>query len=458
MNDASAANEAIELHDDQVAGELTELVERLVDEAQRQGAHETSAAVSDSISVDVSARERDIENVSYEQGRAFRVSVFVDKREGTAVTSDVSDDAIKDTVAQALSIASYTEVDPCSGLPDKNRLAVDFPNLEQNFPKPVDMDQLKASALELDTATLDHDPRIMPGHGASASQAATCIVQGNSLGFLNASRYTVYSRSASALVKSDAGMQTDYWFDSNCQSDQLESASAIGKTAAERALKRLDPQPIKTGTYPVLYDQWMAPSLLMPLIEAISGGSLYRQESYLVDSINTQVATADLTLTEYPQIARRIQSRNCDGDGVAKHNLSFIEKGHVSSYLLGTYAARQLKLESTGHAGGVSNVHVETTFVPVADLLAEVKEGFFVTSLIGSGTNLLTGEYSRGAAGFWIENGELAYPVDNVTIASNLDQMYKGIVGFGDDLQDRGTLKTGSILVDAMTVASNAYA
>ena len=455
MNDATVTSEAIELHDEHVSAELTQLVERLIAEAERQGAHETAATVSDSISVEVSARERDIENVAYEQGRAFRVRVYVDQREGAAVTSDVSDDAIKDTVAQALSIAKYTEPDPCNGLPEKSRLAVDFPNLQQNFPNPVDMERLKASALELDTSTLDYDPRIIPGHGASASQSATCIVHGNSHGFLNASRYTVYSRSASALAKSDAGMQTDYWYDTNCQPDQLEPASTIGKTAAKRALKRLDPQPIKTGTYPVLYDQWMAPSLLMPLVEAISGGNLYRQESYLVDSINTQVATSGLTLSEYPLITRRIESRHCDVDGVAKQELSFIENGHVNSYLLGTYSARQLKLESTGHAGGVSNVHVETSFVPVADLLAEMREGFLVTSLIGSGTNLLTGEYSCGAAGFWVENGELAYPVDNVTIASNLDQMYKGIVGFGDDLQNRGMFKTGSILLDAMTVASN---
>ncbi len=448
-------NEAIELHDENVAAELTELVERLVEEAQQQGAHQSSATVSDSISVEVSARERDIENIAYEQGRAFRVTVYVDHREGTAVTSDVTDSAIKDTVAQAMSIARFTESDPCNGLPDEDRLATEFPDLEQNFPQPVNIEHLKDDALAADAASLDFDSCIMPANGADASQTATCSVRGNSLGFLNANRYTIYGRSATALARSDAGMQTDYWFDQSCQAEQVESAEFIGRQAAQRALRRLNPRTVATGTYPVMYDRWTAPSLLYPLIEGISGGNLYRQESYLQDSLATQVATTSLTLREYPHLHKRIQSRNCDADGVATTEHTIIDKGVVNTYLLGTYSARRLELASTGHAGGVSNVHVETDFTPVDELLKELQQGLLVTSLIGSGTNLVTGDYSCGAAGFWIENGEIAYPVDNVTIASNLELMYKGIVGFGDDIQDRGTFRTGSILVDAMTVASN---
>jgi len=451
----TAASDAIELHDENVATELSALVEQLLDEAKKQGAHESSATVSDSISVEVSARERDIENIAYEQGRAFRVTVYVDHREGTAVTSDVTDAAIINTVEQAMSIARYTEADPCNGLPDPDRLATEFQNLEQSFPQPADIEQLKVDALLADTTTLDYDPRIMPAHGASASQTETCAVRGNSLGFLNANRYTVYGRSATALARSASGMQTDYWYDQNCQSECVESADFIGRKAAERAIRRLDPKPIDTGTYPVMYDRWTAPSLLSPLLDAISGGTLYRQESYLQDSLNTQVATKSMTLREYPHIHKRIQSRNCDADGVSTTEHTIIEGGVVNTYLLGTYSARRLELTSTGHAGGVTNVHVETEFTPFDELLKEMKQGLLVTSLIGSGTNLVTGDYSCGAAGFWIEDGEIAYPVDNVTIASNLDLMYRGIVGFGDDTQDRGTFKTGSILVDSMTVASN---
>ena len=455
MTREDSATETIELHDDNVSAELSELVERLIEEAQRQGAHQSSATVSDSISVEVSARERDIENIAYEQGRAFRVSVYVDHREGTAVTSDVTDTAIRDTVTQALSIARFTEADPCNGLPDRDRLATEFPDLEQNFPQPVSIDQLKEDALVADASSLDFDPCIMPAHGASASQTATCSVRGNSLGFINANNYTIYGRSATALARSEAGMQTDYWFDQNCQLERVESAEFIGREAAQRAVRRLNPRTVATGTYPVMYDRWTAPSLLYPLIEAISGGNLYRQESYLQDSLNTQVATTRLTLREYPHLHKRIQSRNCDADGVTTNEHTIIEKGVVNTYLLGTYSARRLELASTGHAGGVTNVHVEADLTPIDELLNELKQGLLVTSLIGSGTNLVTGDYSCGAAGFWIENGRITYPVDNITIASNLDLMYKGIVGFGDDTQDRGTFKTGSILVDAMTVASN---
>ena len=447
--------DVIELHSGAVEDELTELVERLIQEAQRQGAHESSATVSDSISVEVSARARDIENVVYEQGRAFHVNVYVDGREGTAVTSDTSDEAIKDTVTQAMSIARYTEEDPCNGLPEKERLATEFPDLGQSHPQPVNIEQLKTDALTIDAATLDFDECILPSHGAESSQVSTCGVRANSLGFLNATRYTVYGRSATAIAKSDAGMQSDYWFDQNCRADVIDSAEHIGKRAAERAMRRLNPKPIPTGTYPVMYDRWMAPSLLMGLIEAISGGNLYRKETYLLDSLGKEAATSQLTLSEYPHIAGRIQSRNCDVDGVATRQKKIIDQGVVNTYLLSTYSARRLKLESTGNAGGVSNVHVEADMSPVSKLLNEMGTGLLVTSLIGSGTNLVTGDYSCGAAGLWIEDGEIAHPVDNVTIASNLDRMYKGIVGFGDDVQDRGTFKTGSILVDAMTVASN---
>lgn len=455
MTATAAVDDTIELHSDGIDRELTGLVERLLDECRKQGAHEASASVSDSISVEASARERDIENVSYEQGRAFSVHVFVDQREGTAVTSDVSDQAIEDTVAQAMSIAKYTQPDPCKGLPDKARLAVDFPDLEQNFPRSVDVESLKADALTADAAALDYDPCIMPAHGSGASQVAVCAVRGNSLGFLCATRQTAYGRSATAIAKSEQGMQSEGWSDHDCRFDKVDSAEYVGIEAAQRAKRRLNPKPIETGIYPVLYDRYIAPALLYPLIEGISGGNLYRQETYLEDSLGKQVAARSLTLREYPHISGRRMSRNCDSDGVATTDTTIIDQGIVSTYLLGTYSARRLKMETTGHTDGVTNVHVETEFTPLADLLHEMKEGLLVTSLIGSGTNLVTGDYSCGAAGFWIEGGEIVHPVDNVTIASNLDAMYKGIVGYGDDIQDRSALRTGSILIDSMTVASN---
>ena len=455
MSQEQIDTDVIELHDDSVESELSELVERLVSTAQAQGADESKASVADSIQVEVAARDREIENVSFEQNRAFRITVYIDKREGSAVTSDISDEAIERTVSQAINIARYTEADPCNGLPDKHRLATNFQDLEQNHPRIVEIARLKEEALAADRASLDFDDCIVPSHGADSTRLATCSISANSLGFMNANRHTMYGISATAAARSDAGMQMDYWYDHNCRYEPLESADSIGRHAAKRAKDRLNPRQVPTGTYPVMFDSWVAPALFSPLLEAITGGNLYRQESYLQDSLGKQVATNTLTLREYPRIPGRSQSRNCDSDGVTTTEKTIINNGVVDTYLMGTYSARRLKLESTGNAGGVSNVHVEADFTSIDQLLKEMNRGFLVTSLIGDATNLVTGDYSRGAAGFWVEDGEIAYPVDNVTIASKLDAIYEGLVGYGDNVQDRTSIKTGSILIDSMTIASN---
>ena len=452
--DQSAA-ESIELHNEDTETELTGFIEQLLDEAKRQGAKETMASVSDSIAIEVLARAHNIENVSFEQNRAFHVTVYIDGREGNAVTSDTSKSAIRDTVAQAISIAQYTESDPCNGLPEKENLVREFIDLDQNHPQAVEMATMKEQALEMDAASLSRDSRIMPGQGADSSMASSCSVVGNSLGFLSAQRHTSYALSATAIARGEAGMEMDYWYDQNCRAEVLETTESIGQTAADRALRRLNPQPIKTGTYPVLYDPYMAPRLLSGLFGAISGRRLYRNESYLMDSLGKQAAAETLTLREDPHVPQSLYSRNCDSDGVTAYSKTIIEKGIVNTYLLGTYSGRRLKMKSTGNGNGTSNVFLEVDCQPLEDLLTAMGEGLLVTSLIGSGTNLVTGDYSCGAAGFWVKDGQITHPVDNVTIASNLDSMYKGIVGYGSDIQDRSSIRTGSILVDSMTVASN---
>ena len=452
--DQSAAD-AIELHNESTESELTTLIEQLLSEAKHQGAKEAMASVSDSIAVEVSARAQNIENVSFEQGRAFRISVYIDGREGDAVTSDVSEQAIKDTVAQAISIAQYTESDPCNGLPEEKYLTTDFPELDQNHPIPVDMEQLKAQALTMDATSLEYDERIMPGQGADSSMVSACSVIGNSLGFLSSHRHTSYGLSATAIARGDSGMEMDYWYDQNCRSDVLESPEHIGKEASKRALRRLDPQPLATGTYPVLYDALIAPALLSSLLAGISGRRLYRNESYLVDSLSKQVSNASLSMREDPHIVGSMYSRPCDTDGVKTSAKSIIKEGVVQTYLTGTYSARRLKIEPTGNGNGTTNIFLDVETTPIEDLLAEMNEGLLVTSLIGSGTNLITGDYSCGAAGFWVENGKITHPVDNVTIASNLEAMFNGILGYGDEVQKRSSIRTGSLLIDQMTVASN---
>ena len=454
MSDASVDTDFIKLHDDSIQDELVNFTERLITLAQAKGADESKVAVSDSIAVEVLARERDIENVSFEQNRAFRVTVYIDNREGSAVTSDTSEAAIERTVDQAISIASYTEPDPCKGLPEKRYLATEFPDLEQNHPQEVEIERLKQEALAADAACLDFDKCILPSHGADSTRVATCSVFTNSLGFLNASRHTSYGISATAAAQSEAGMQMDYWYDQNCRYSSIDDPEFIGSEAARRAKARLNPRPVTTGSYPVLFDNWMAPAFYSELLEGITGVNLYRQESYLVDSLGEQVAVDSLTIREYPTIPGRLQSRNCDGDGIASRQQTIIDKGVVNTYLMGNYSSRRLKMEPTGNGGGISNAHIEADLTPKEHLLKQMNRGLMVTSFIGSATNLVTGDYSRGASGFWIENGEIAYPVDNVTIASTLDAMYKGIVGYGDDVQDRTSIQTGSVLVESMTVAS----
>lgn len=455
MSESAIDTDVIQLHDDKIQGELTSLIERLVSTAQAKGAHQSKASVADSIAVEVAARDRDIENVSFEQTRAFNVVVYIDDREGSAVTSDTNEEAIERTVDQAISIAKYTKPDPCNGLPDAKFLATEFMDLDRNHPQAVEVSQLKDEALRADAASLDYDDCIVPSYGSDSSRVATCTVTANSMGFLNASRHTVYGISATAIARSEAGMQSDYWYDQDCRYSRISDPESIGKEAARRAKSHLDPQQVPTGTYPVMFDNWIAPSFFSSLLDGITGINLYRQESYLQDSLGKQVTADSLTLREYPQIPGRLQSRNCDSDGVIAREKTIIDKGFVNTYLLGIYSSRRLKMDPTGNAGGVSNVHVEAETTPRQTLLKEMNRGLLVTSLIGSATNLLTGNYSRGAAGFWVENGEIAYPVDNVTIAATLESMYKGVIGYGDDVQDRTSIRTGSILVESMTVASN---
>lgn len=455
MSSAQSAADSIELHTEASESELKHFIEKLLDHADKQGAKEAMASVSDAIAVEVSARARNIENVSFEQNRAFRISVYIDGREGDAVTSDTSESAIQDTVAQAISIAQFTESDPCNGLPEEKHLATQFLDLDQNHPQAVDMERLKDDALLMDSTSLDFDSRIVPGQGADASMLSSCSVVGNSLGFLHAHRHTTYALAATAIAQGDNGMEMDYWYDQNCRSKVLESPKSIGEKAAQRAIKRLDPQPIKTGTYPVLYDAYIAPSLLSGLLAAISGAKLYRNESYLLDSLGKQVATSSLTISEDPQVSQSLYSRNCDSDGVRTQAKTIIDKGVVNTYLMGTYSARRLKLEPTGNGNGTTNIFLNVNTKAYSNLLRDMGEGLLVTSLIGSGTNIVTGDYSCGASGFWVKGGEVTHPVDNVTIASNLEAMYNGLVGYGDDIQNRSSFRTGSILVDSMTVASN---
>lgn len=434
---------------------LKGFVSRILDEAKQQGADAAEVSAGDDIGLSVVAREGDLETVEFSRDRGFGITVYVGNRKGGSSTTDTSEESIRESVRAAVNIARHTEPDPYSGLADPDRLATDFPDLDLYHPQPMDVDTAKESALVADSAAMDFDPRIFKTDGARIDAASSCAAYGNSLGFLNAERGSRYSMFADVIAKSDYGMQRDYWFSTARHADDLDSPTDVGETAARRALMKLDPRPIPTGEYPVLFDSNMASGLISHLISALSGRAQYLKATYLLDSLSKTVATNELTLREYPHLKRALGSRSHDSEGVATAEKAFVEDGVVRNYVLSSYSGRHLNMPTTGNASGVSNLTVEAKTQPIDEILKQMGTGFVVHSLMGQGVNIVTGDYSRGASGYWVENGEYAHAADELTIAGKLGDIFRRMVAFGDDVDLRRPVRTGSILVESMTVAAN---
>lgn len=439
--------------DDQ-GDELKNLVSDILTEAKKQGATAAEVAASDDRGFSVVVRQRELETVEFNRDRGFGITVYQGNRKGTASTSDSSADAIRSTVRAAVNIARFTQEDACNGLADPARLAVDFPDLDLYHPWDVGPDELREIAYETETASLDYDPRIVNSEGAQASTQCSMRVYGNSHGFIAGAAATRHNSTCVVIARDEGGMQRDYWYTVSRDAADLEAQVAVGEEAARRALARLGPRSIATGTYPVLFNPQMAAGLIGHLVGAISGGSLYRRASYLVDSLGKRVIASDISLTEHPHLSKALGSANFDAEGVATSGKAFVANGTLESYILGSYSARRLGLETTGNSGGVFNLFVDSEKTTPEELMESMGTGLIVTDLMGQGVNLVSGDYSRGAAGIWVEDGKPAYPVEEVTIASNLNDMLLGIIGVGDDLDYRGNIRTGSLLVNAMTVAA----
>ena len=438
-----------------LAGELKELVGRILDEARQQGATAAEVSVTDDAGLAVKVRNRDLETVEFTHDRGFGITVFDGQRKGSASTSDASEEAVRGTVRAALNIARYTEEDPCNGLADAELLARELPDLDLYHPWSLDVPEAEQRALETEAAAFDHDRRIKNSEGAEVSSHRTCSVYGNSHDFVEALQGTRHGLSISVIAEDGERMQNDYWYTAGRVADALDDHRAVGRRAAERAVARLGVRPVATGQYPVLFDPQMAAGLVGHLIGAISGGALYRKASWLLDSLGQQVMPSSLSLVEHPHLPRGIASTPFDGDGVATSAKAFVKDGVIASYVLGNYAAKRLDMVTTGNAGGVFNLELETKRKPFEDLLRDMGTGLMVTHLMGQGVNRVTGDYSRGASGIWIENGEPTHAVDEVTIAANLRDVYRNVVAAGDDVDRRGTIHTGSLLVDGMTVAAS---
>lgn len=433
--------------------ELTELVENILTEAKRQGADETEVSVSVDQGLGVRVRKGELENLEFNQDRGFGITLYFGKRKGTASTTDSSASAIHDTVTAAKNIARNTEEDPCNGLADASLMPSNAMDLDTYHPWDVEPEHAAELAIECEAAGLAVDARLTNSDGAQISSQQAMRLYGNSHGFIGAYRGTRHSLSCVLIGEDENGMQRDYWYTVARQSKDLESPAVVGRQAAERTLERLSPQSAPTGKHPVIVSAQLATGLISHLLGAISGGAQYRQASFLLDALGDSVLPSWLSLKEQPYLLGGLGSAYFDADGVATTDNVFVKDGVLSSYVLSAYSARKLGIQTTGNAGGVHNLELTGAQTPFDDLLRQMGTGLYVTSLMGQGVNGVTGDYSRGASGFWVENGEIQYAVDELTVAGNLKDMLRNIVAIGDDVEMRGNTRTPSILLESMTVA-----
>jgi PmbA protein len=435
--------------------ELKSIVSESLQLARKLGASQAEADVSLQKGLTTTVRLGEVETVEYQRDRGMGITVYFGKRKGSASTADLSPRAVAETVEKACDIARYTAEDECSGLADPEELARDIPDLDLDHPWDLPPEQAVETARECEAAGREVDSRITNSEGASVSSHRGVRVYGNSHGFLEGFPSTSHSVSCVLLAQSGDDMQRDYWYASARDAAELESSGSIGRKAGARAVARLGARKIATQKSRVLYAPEVARGLIGHFLSAIRGSSQYRKSSFLLDSAGQQLFPAFLELRERPHIRKALGSSPFDGEGVATRNRELVNDGVLQGYVLGSYSARKLGLKTTGNAGGTHNVLVESKSggMEIAALMRELGTGLLVTELMGQGVNGVTGDYSRGASGYWVENGVQAFPVHEITIAGNLKDMYKNIAAIGDDVDVRGGVRVGSVLISEMTIA-----
>ena len=432
---------------------LESTAQRLLELARQQGASQAEVSCSESRGLNVGVRMGEVETVESNQDRGIGVTVYFGQKKGSASTGDVRDESLVATVAQACAIARHTEDDVAAGLADADLMAKDLREFDTWHPADVSADDAVVRALACEAAGRAVDSRIGNSDGASFGSGQSLGVYANSHGFVGAERDTHFSLGCALIAGQGDAMQRDGWYSTALSLDGVEDAASVGRQAAERALSRLDPRSLPTTTMPVIFSAEVARSLIGHYVSAVSGGSLYRRASFLLDSVGQRVFPEWFGIVEDPFMPRGFRSASFDGEGVATRRSPLIEAGIVQRYVLGSYSARKLGLQTTANAGGVHNLDVTSNTDNLQTMVRGQSRALLVTELMGQGINLITGDYSRGAAGFMIENGELAYPVDGITIAGNLRAMFEAIEAVGADIDPRSHIRTGPILVGKMTVA-----
>jgi PmbA protein len=436
--------------------ELERLAAATLAAAQAGGASAAETEVSQAVGQSVTVRNGEIETIAYNRDKGIGVTVFIGQRRGHASTADFAPDAIEAAVAKALSIARHTAQDPAAGLADPDRLARTFPDLDLYHP----WDLPVADAIEMgrvaEAAALAVDRRLVNTEGSTVARNESEFVYANSNGFCHGYRSSRHHIDCSVIGDpGDGAMQRDYWYTAARAASDLESAEVVGRTAGLRTARRLGARQVPTQECPVLFEAPEASDLIGFFVAAVSGGSLYRKSTFLPDSLGTEVFAPRVSIREEPHLPRARGSAPFDNEGVATTPRDVVRDGVVRGYFLGSYSARKLGMETTGNAGGSHNLVIVPGGDDFAALLRRMGRGLLVTEQLGQGVNGVTGDYSRGAAGFWIEGGEIAFPVEEITIAGNLKQMFRGIEAVGTDVDRRSSRHTGSILVGRMTVAGS---
>jgi PmbA protein len=421
--------------------------------ARRQGADQAEVGVSYEEGLSVTVRMGELESVERQRDRGLAITVYRNQCKGSASTTDFSATSIEETVRKAISIGSFTTADEYAGLADAELMAKNPRDLELYFPWDVDVDQATELALRSENAARSLDARIANSEGASVSSGVGQRVYANSHGFVGSYPTSTHSMSCSVLAKAGESLERDYWYTVSRHPDDMETPEQVGQEAARRAVQRLGARTLSTRKVPVLYPAELAKGLFGHLIAAVRGTAQYRRASFLLDAAGKEILPSFIDIEEDPFIPRALASAPFDAEGVQTRRRKIVEAGVLQGYVLSSYSARRLGLTTTGNAGGVHNLLVKPTAGSLADLIKDCDEAFVVGELLGQGVNTVTGDYSRGAAGFWVERGAIVHPVHEVTIAGNLNDLFREIQAVGSDIDARGTVRCGAVRVDGLTLA-----
>ncbi len=453
MIDSSMVAQAVPDRDQELSF-LADGSQQALDHARSLGAESAEVSASIHFGLDVNVRMGEVETLEHSRDRGLGISVYIGNSKGHATSGDLRTETIRKCVEKAVDIARFTQADKCNGLAPAERLASEFPDLDLWHPQAFDAELTSQRALACEAAGLDN-PGIANSDGASASSGFGLSVYANSNGFVGRRDGTRYGQSCVLIAGEAESMQRDYWYDSQRAFSDLESVEDTGREAARRTVNRLGARKIPTCEVPILFAPEVARGLVSHFISAISGGALYRKASFLQDTVGQQLFPDWVRMSESPFIPRGPASTAFDAEGIATCERDIIRQGVLNGYVLSSYSARRLGLETTGNAGGTHNLIVEPGQFSAQELMKEMGTGLLVTEVMGQGVSIVTGDYSRGAGGFWIENGEIQFPVDEVTIAGNLKDMFMCIESIGNDVDKRSGIQSGSILMGKMTVAGS---